>query len=124
MSRKTICVDFDGTISQYDGWEGNGNYGDPLPNVVKALHSLKALEYKIIIFTTRAEDFLIAEYLEKHNIPFDEINRNSDNPPYSNMGKPIADYYIDDRAIEFKDNWIEIAERIISEDIIKKYEEN
>ncbi len=41
----------------------------------------------------------------RNNIPFDEINYNSDNPENTNKGKPIADVYLDDRVVTFTGNW-------------------
>jgi hypothetical protein len=36
-SRRTIAVDFDGVIAEYDGWRGIGVLGAPQSDVVKAL---------------------------------------------------------------------------------------
>lgn len=95
-SARTIAVDFDGVIADYDGYKGPGVLGDPRPDVRNALHTLKAEGWKIVIFTTRGWEE-IRDYLAKHNIPFDEYNSNQD---YRTGGsKPVADVYWDDRAI-------------------------
>ena len=92
----TAAFDFDGVISKYDGWKGVGVFGPPITPVVHAMRRLKALSWKIIIFTTRGVHE-IEGYLKDNDIPFDEINRNSN---IDSLGtKPIADVYIDDRAI-------------------------
>jgi hypothetical protein len=105
---KTICVDFDGVIADYSkGWQGNGIFGDPVPGASKVLHKLRLAGWKIIIFTTRGEVDLLAKYFHKNSIPYDEINKNSDNPPGSNNGKPIADVYLDDRGVRFNGDWDE-----------------
>lgn len=44
-------------------------------------------------------------WLNKWNIPYDEIDDGT-------RGKPLANYYIDDKAIRFEDNWPEIQHRI------------
>jgi len=93
--RRTIAVDFDGVIAEYNGWKGNGVLGRPRIDVIEALHELRAEGWKIIIHTTRGERE-IGPYLVRHEIPHDEINRNSD---YRTLGvKPVADVYWDDRA--------------------------
>jgi hypothetical protein len=95
-SRRTIAVDFDGVIADYDGYKGPGILGDPRPDVREALLELKKEGWKIIINTTRGEAE-ITEYLKQHGIPYDEFNRNSD---YKTQGsKPVADVYWDDRAV-------------------------
>ena len=95
-SRRTIAVDFDGVIAEYDGWKGTGVLGKPRGDVVEALLALRAEGWKIIIHTTRGEQEVV-EFLREHGIPYDEFNRNSD---YHTQGiKPVADIYWDDRAL-------------------------
>jgi len=97
-SARTIAVDFDGVIAEYDGWKGVGVLGTPRPDVVEVLRALKSEGWKIVIHTTRGEEEIVA-YLGKHEIPHDEINRNSD---YKTHGlKPVADVYWDDRAVRY-----------------------
>ncbi len=92
---RTIAVDFDGVIADYDGWKGRGVLGLPRKDVIEALHELYAEGWKIIIHTTRGEQE-VGPYLVHHGIPHHEINRNSD---YRTLGvKPVADVYWDDRA--------------------------
>ena len=95
-SRRTIAVDFDGVIADYDGYKGPGVLGAPRPDVREAMHTLRAEGWKIIINTTRGATE-ISDYLAKHDFPHDEINSNSD---YKTQGpKPVADVYWDDRAV-------------------------
>ena len=49
MKRKTICIDFDGVIAQYQAWEGKEKFGAPVPGVQSALKVLKKEGYKIIL---------------------------------------------------------------------------
>jgi len=101
--QKTICVDFDGVIADYgQGWQGPGKFGAPLPGAADSLEALRAAGWKVIIHTTRKESPGLRSYLQRHGIPYDEINQNSDQPPGSNPGKPIADVYLDDRAVRFE----------------------
>jgi hypothetical protein len=95
-TRRTIAVDFDGVIAEYDGWKGFGVLGDPRADVLQALRTLRSEGWKIIINSTRGETEL-SEYLARHEIHVDEINCNSD---YKTSGhKPVADIYWDDRAV-------------------------
>lgn len=97
-SRRTIAVDFDGVIANYDGWKGYGVLGHPRKDVVEALRGLCAEGWKIVIHTTRGDDE-VGGYLAQHDIPYHEINRNSD---YKTKGmKPVADVYWDDRAVRY-----------------------
>lgn len=107
----TVAVDFDGVISQYDGYRGRGVFGDPMPGVKQALDMFKRLGCLVIIFTTRDENESITEYLKSHEIWFDFINKN----PYQyagTSGKVMADVYIDDRAIRFID-WYSTALQVV-----------
>jgi adenylylsulfate kinase len=95
---KTIAVDFDGVIADYDGWKGYGVLGAPRRDVVEALRLLHAEGWKIIVHTTRGEAE-ISGYLAAHGIPHHEVNRNSDY--HTNGAKPVADVYWDDRAFRY-----------------------
>ena len=100
-SRRTLAVDFDGVIAEYDGWKGPGILGDPRGDVIHALRELHAEGWKIVIHTTRGEQEITA-YLVEHEVPHDEINQNRD---YRTQGlKPVADVYWDDRAVRYSGN--------------------
>lgn len=110
MSIPTLAVDFDGTIVEHKF----PLIGVLKPGVKEAMQELHK-KYYIIIFSVRAtwgifngypkcvEEMI--EFLKQNDIPYDLIAR-------KDCGKPLADYYIDDRAIEFKDNWREITLRL------------
>ena len=95
-SRRTIAVDFDGVIAEYDGYKGPGVLGAPRNDVREALNLLRSEGWKIVIHTTRGNDE-VEGYLLRNAIAHDEINSNSD---YRTQGvKPVADVYWDDRAV-------------------------
>ena len=102
---KTICIDFDAVIAKYNGWRGPGEFGSPVEGAPEYIRRLKADGWKIIIHTTRGEVYDLINYLDDYNIPYDDINRNTDNPLGTNCGKPFADIYLDDRAITFTGSW-------------------
>ena len=94
----TAAFDFDGVISKYDGWKGVGVFGKPIRSVTLAMAKLRDYGWKIIIYTTRGVHE-IEGYLNDHGIPYDEINRNTS---IDSLGStPIADVYVDDRAVRY-----------------------
>lgn len=97
---RTIAFDFDGVIAQYDGFKGQDDVQEPIAEVVKAIKLLKEKGHRILIHSTRGDDFLKG-YCERFNIPYDFIN---DNPNLrgANPGKPVAYVYVDDRAICYR----------------------
>lgn len=117
MPKKTIAVDFDGVIHGYSkGWNGGDLYDPPVPGTAEALSKLKKEGYTIYIYTTRTNKIyrkkedpdqqpLIESYLKEHGIPFDKV---------WNFGKPMADVYLDDRAVGFRGNWNETLEEVLS----------
>ena len=107
VENKYVAVDLDGCIAEYDGWKGEEHIGDPKEGVIEALETIHK-NYKIIIHTCRANRKIIKEYLEKHDIPYDYINENPEQPETAGEDKIFAHHYIDDRAIEFDDNWEQI----------------
>ena len=105
---KTIAVDLDGTLAQYDGWKGIDHIGDPLPGAKEFLQALKDKGFSIEIYTTRCNSHVnnqtaqhlgqrIYEWLNKHGM--------SDWPHvgvYVKQGKPLAHAYVDDKAVSCK----------------------
>jgi len=103
-----IAVDFDGVIAKYDGWEGYGIFGKPLPRVAEALAFLRDAGNEIIINTCRIELDLIEKYLKDNNIQYDYINHSPQTEERNlSKEKQSADIYIDDRGICFKGEWNE-----------------
>ena len=111
-----IAVDLDGTIFEYKEWKGTDHFGKPIKGVKKSLKFLQKLGYRIVIHTTRTNHLVnneppkvlywkVRKELEKHGIPFNKI--------YT-IGKPPAEFFIDDRAVQFKGDWEETLKEIIS----------
>lgn len=112
----TIAIDLDGVILEYvDPWNGVAHFGKPIPGAAAAIGKLKSLGFKIVIYTTRNNSMachnkgyntleltaLVQAKLEDAKIPYDFIA----------LFKPLASYYIDDRAIRFK-NWGQTLEDV------------
>ena len=107
--RRTIAVDFDGVIANYDGWRGETVFGSPRCDVREALSSLQNEGWKIVVHTARPSSS-IRHYLLHAQIPFDEINVNSDYT--SQSPKPVATVYWDDRAVCYSGNAMDDLEKI------------
>jgi hypothetical protein len=108
---RNLAIDFDGVVHTFDkGWHDGTCYGDPIDGSLEAIESLSK-DYNIIIFSAKVRPDrplvggqtgkeLVQEWLEKHNVMqyVDDITHE----------KPRAEYYIDDKAIRFENNWKEI----------------
>lgn len=105
MDKNIVCIDLDGTLAHYDEWKGESHLGAVIANSSKALKMLKEKNWLIIIFTTRSNKELIKNFLSDNDIPFDYINENPYQPENAFAGKPYADVYIDDRAVQFNGDW-------------------
>jgi hypothetical protein len=110
-----LAIDFDGVVHTFDkGWHDGTCYGKPMDGALEAIKSL-ANDWNIIIFSAKVRPDrplvggktgyeLVDEWLQEHGVRdcVSEITHE----------KPRAKFYIDDKAIEFKDNWGEILERL------------
>jgi len=96
---KVVAFDFDGVIARYEGFVAQDHAEAPNEETVQAMRTLQEKGHKILIHSTRGDDFL-EDYCKKYNIPYDYINRRPDKEGV-NPGKPIAWAYVDDRAINY-----------------------
>ena len=103
-----IAIDFDGVLHRFDkGYFDGTCYGEPVTGALDAIKYLST-KYNIIIFSSKCLPDrplvsgatgreLIIGWLQKHDI----LKYIKDVTHI----KPRAQFYIDDKAIEFKDNW-------------------
>jgi uncharacterized HAD superfamily protein len=77
----------------------------PKKGAIKVINTLFEAGNTIIIYTARSwfEYEMTVDWLKKYEIKYHQLF----------MGKPIGDIWIDDRAVPFKDNWNEIAQKIM-----------
>jgi len=96
----TICIDFDNTITTLSGYPITGELRDGCKD---ELLLLKRKGYRLVLYTSRVgSDFKEAvEFCKQHELPFDDYVSN----------KPLAKYYIDDKAIKFNE-WKDIHKEV------------
>ena len=103
---KILAIDFDGVIHDYKNFIEGKKMGGPIDGARESLRELKSRGNKLIIFTAKAENIarriMIETWLIFFDIPFDEV---------TNI-KLNADFFIDDKAICFENNWPEILQKL------------
>ena len=101
---KVVAIDFDGTIVEFEGWDGPYSVGDVLweENPRENLKALRENGYKVMIYTCRSVLEPVREKLNSAGIPFDYINENPHQPDGISPAKLYADWYVDDRNPNFK----------------------
>jgi hypothetical protein len=100
---KTIAIDLDGVLAQYDGWKGPDHYGEPMPGAVDFLRALITADMQPILHTTR-EGPGLNEWLHQHIPP--EVLMHL----IVTKIKQPAWLYIDDRCFLFKGTFPTIGE--------------
>jgi hypothetical protein len=102
-----VCLDLDGVLSEYNGWEGLDRIGPPIPGALDFAWKLAEMA-DIVIFTSRCSldaggeapatrlspgrlRIKVIEWLEKYKFPYADV--------YIGQGKPRAAAFIDDRAV-------------------------
>jgi hypothetical protein len=91
---KTIAIDFDGTLSAYQGWKGPEHLDPPLPGAIDFLGACLDHGFALVIFTTRAPQ-LVSDWLKTHAPPevYQCVQITNTKPP--------AFLMIDDRCLLF-----------------------
>lgn len=103
-NRKTICVDYNGVLDTYAGYN-NGMVYPPRTGALEFLRSLQEVGYKVVILTSANVEKIrnwLAEYEMLDYV--DEI---------TNVKVP-AIVYVDDRAIQFRGDFQDTLAQISS----------
>lgn len=106
-----LCLDFDGVIHSYEnGWQEGVIYGTLTPGFKEWVEKAKNL-FKLVIYSSRSKtlDGIVA--MKKW------LNLQGINPDYFEFAseKPPAFLTIDDRAIQFRGNWLVLDPRELRE---------
>lgn len=101
---RTIMVDLDGVLASEEKTFERA-LASPLPGAREAVARLRAAGHTVIIYTARgwAEFRMTRRWLDEHGFEYDGLH----------MGKPIADVWIDDRAVAHRD-WDETLRELES----------
>lgn len=99
--KPTICVDFDGVLNNYKGYDGD-NLGTPRPGCKEFLQELNK-NYKVIVLSARRYSHII-QWLNDHGL-WEYVEDVT-------SFKPVALAYIDDRGIRFNGDYNEIIEQL------------
>jgi ribonucleotide monophosphatase NagD (HAD superfamily) len=91
---KTIMIDLDGVLCTEEQFF-NRPLAEPIDGAQEAVRRLRAAGHTVVIYTARGwgEYKVTQHWLETHGFEYDGLH----------MGKPIADVWIDDRAVRFED---------------------
>ena len=116
-----VSLDLDGTLAHYKGWQGHAVIGDPIPGALELVQALQRQGCKLVIHTCRMtlqvwdtdpwpmeqRKQRITQWLVEHG--FGPI------PIWDKPGKPLADVYLEDRAVVpvcSPHGWMYVAETL------------
>jgi hypothetical protein len=102
-----VCVDLDGVLAQYNGWNGLDKIGPPMRGALDFARELAEIA-DIVVFTGRCSldtggeapptrlsqsqlRIKVIEWLDKYGFPYADV--------YVGQGKPHVSAFIDDRAV-------------------------
>jgi DNA-directed RNA polymerase beta subunit len=106
----TVAIDMDGTIAlPYTKFDPD-KIPNPRPGAKRVIKKFQQNGWRIIIWTVRGNTKLVRDYCHKHDIPYDYVNENPDQPKDGSK-KIIADLYIDDKGIDGAQSWARIGEQ-------------
>ena len=111
-----ICIDMDGTICETRAPKQSYLDVAPKPGAIEILKKLKSEGHYIIIYSSRhmatcnnnigqiiaKQAPIFYEWFKKYGIEYDELI----------FGKPLADVYIDDKALQYEQNWDDIYKKL------------
>jgi hypothetical protein len=90
---KRVCIDLNGVLDTYAGWQGEVTWHPPRPGARAFLQALRARGFEVVVLTVRRPEDAW-QWLETHDLAAyvsDVTDR-----------KPPAFVYIDDRALCFR----------------------
>ena len=101
--RPIVCVDLNGVLDRYTGWQGPAHWDEPRPGAADFLRSLSESGYRVVVFTTRYADDA-RRWLGEHGLDAwvsDVTDR-----------KPAAHVFVDDRAVCFEGDFDDTLARV------------
>lgn len=102
---KTLAIDFDGVVHDYQNPLPGKRMGAPMPGAEEALETLYQRGFKIVIHTVKAVTEggreAVEQWLDYYGLDYHEVT----------ASKPNADVYIDDKAIKHH-SWQDTKEQL------------
>ena len=93
MNEPIACIDLNGVLDAYTGWQGADHFDPPRPGARAFLEALHARGFRIVIFTTRyADDVWV--WVRRHGLEALVAEVTDRKPP--------AHVFVDDRAVCFR----------------------
>ena len=105
---RRVAVDFDGVIHQFTTpWIRPSEIPDPPTEGCAVALAMLIMAYdEVVIYSCRAETSAgrqaIEDYMHEHSLPYTSITDK----------KPVAEVYIDDRAVRFEGNWPSVLHQL------------
>ena len=87
-----IAIDFDRVIHDTDHPKEGRKMGPPMEGAKEALRDLFRQGHQIIIHSCNRPE-VIQKWMQYYEIPYHYV--------WDGVGKPVAHYYVDDRAVKF-----------------------
>jgi len=110
---KIVSVDFDGVLSQYDGWKSEDITGEPIKGAKEFILNLIKSGYKPVVYTTRKPK-LISDWLKEFGFPDIEV---------TNIKYPSL-VYIDDRCVKFNGDFSKLIDDLKEYDVYWRKKEH
>jgi hypothetical protein len=102
--RPVVCVDLNGVLDRYTGWQGPEHWDPPRPGAAGFLRELAEHGFRVVVFTTRWADDARA-WLERHGLA-QWVSEVTDR-------KLAAHAYVDDRAVCFRGDFAEALGQVL-----------
>ena len=101
---RVVCVDLNGVLDRYAGWQGPDHWDSPAPGAREFLRTLHEHGCRIVVFTTRHYAG-VHRWLAEHGM-LEYISDVTDI-------KPAADVFVDDRAICHRGDFRDTLQQVL-----------
>jgi SAM-dependent methyltransferase len=99
--RKRVCLDIDGCLLSFNGWDKGKSYGEPLPGAIEFVRRVNEM-CDVVLYSNRICEYecddsrlilwkRVGQTMRDFGFPFSSL--------WIHQGKPVCDFYIDDLAV-------------------------